>query len=63
MERTEWHRWFAWYPIVMWTGEVRWLVNVDRKWVINYAEVKGFWVYRERREDMFPACVSQYNLA
>lgn len=27
-----WHRWFAWYPVKIKTGDCRWLEIVERKY-------------------------------
>lgn len=39
----EWHRWFAWHPVTLWTGDRRvWLRIVSRRRVVGYG-----WEYTE----------------
>lgn len=55
-----WHRWFAWYPIIIttlpgyWTGKNKlwiWWEHVERKWVIQEVFVDAGWCYREIVEE------------
>lgn len=47
-----WHRWFAWYPVVVNKGitkdEVAWLCFVERKgvWFSGYSDSGFDWHYR-----------------
>jgi len=52
MDKWQWHRWFAWYPVVScYTGKFHWLHFVERKleWVAfpNMADSRVIWTYRE----------------
>jgi hypothetical protein len=29
----DWHDWFAWYPVRLFTGNYAWLQTVERRWV------------------------------
>ena len=49
--RSVWHRWFAWYPVVVCVEEDFdhwvWLERLDRKWSLGrYGDHKGHWRYR-----------------
>ena len=49
--RSVWHRWFAWYPVVVSVeGEFDhwvWLEHLERKWSVGgYGDQKGRWRYR-----------------
>jgi hypothetical protein len=49
--RSVWHRWFAWYPVVVSVeGEFDhwvWLEHLERKWSVGgYGDQKGRWKYR-----------------
>lgn len=47
-QKTNWHKWFAWYPVRIASGDCRWLEHVERKvdylWgdvdKINYRELQ-----------------------
>lgn len=45
---SNWHKWFAWYPVLVAPHDCRWLELVERKgtyWCISYCS--GWeWVYR-----------------
>ncbi len=45
----QWHRWFAWYPVYVERGEIRWLEYVERRGV-NTRDNEGdevmAWTYR-----------------
>lgn len=41
----DFHRWFAWFPVVM-VGQVVWLEVVERKWVMG--SDSNYWEYREK---------------
>ncbi len=41
---SEWHAWFAWYPVMIVSGDCRWLETVQRKATIT---VQGtLWKYK-----------------
>jgi hypothetical protein len=49
--RSVWHRWFAWYPVVVSVeGGVDhwvWFERLERKWSVGgYGDQKGHWRYR-----------------
>jgi hypothetical protein len=49
--RSVWHRWFAWYPVIVSVEEQFdhwvWLERLDRKWSLGrYGDCKGHWRYR-----------------
>jgi hypothetical protein len=49
--RQQWHRWFAWHPVIVdYTREgdavVQWLEWVERKLIIHY---QNYWEYRRHR--------------
>jgi hypothetical protein len=49
--RSVWHRWFAWYPVVVGVeGEFDhwiWFEDLERKWSVGgYGDQKGRWKYR-----------------
>ena len=49
--RSVWHRWFAWYPVIVSVEEESdhwvWLETLERKWSLGrYADRKGHWRYR-----------------
>ena len=49
--RSVWHRWFAWYPVVVRVeGEFdhwAWFEHLERKWSLgHYGDRKGHWRYR-----------------
>ena len=49
--RSVWHRWFAWYPVVVSVeGEFdhwAWFEHLERKWSVGgYGDQKGRWKYR-----------------
>jgi hypothetical protein len=49
--RSAWHRWFAWYPVVVrFDKEFErrvWLERLERKWSVGrYGDQKGHWRYR-----------------
>jgi hypothetical protein len=50
MSQSEWHRWFAWYPVNIATDESlaywAWLEFVERKWGFN--TYTGKWILRYR---------------
>ena len=39
---TEWHRWFAWYPVVI-EGQWVWLETVERRLVESLTD---YWTYQ-----------------
>lgn len=39
-----WHRWFAWRPVGLRSGQLAWLCFVERAWRETYDN--GYWVYR-----------------
>ena len=46
-DRTQWSRWFAWRPVVLYTGKtVVWLEVVERQWRGSLFE--SVWAYRGR---------------
>jgi hypothetical protein len=48
--RSLWHRWFAWYPVVVSVeGEFDhrvWLEHLERKWSVGRYRNHGHWRYR-----------------
>lgn len=50
MSDTDWHRWFAWFPVNVSDNmpEPVWLKTVERKRV-NYPDGYWFWTYRRAR--------------
>lgn len=48
--RKEWHRWFAWRPVRVGSGDCRWLETIERRisWQPNRATgpfpVSGYWL-------------------
>jgi hypothetical protein len=49
--RSVWHRWFAWYPVIVSVEEEFdhwvWLERLERKWSLGrYGDQKGHWRYR-----------------
>jgi hypothetical protein len=50
-KRSVWHRWFAWYPVVV-SVEAEldrwvWSEHLERKWSLGrYGNQKGHWRYR-----------------
>ena len=45
---TNWHRWFAWYPVRCKDGKTRWLTFIERKirWYNRWREY-GEWEHRK----------------
>lgn len=43
---TRWHRWFAWRPVRVKSGECYWLEWVERKGTLPYYDGCLGWVYR-----------------
>jgi hypothetical protein len=61
-QRAEWHRWFAWHPVVLPDGRLPWLRWLERRdvsppepnWGIDYeyrlpARGLGYWLPKGRR--------------
>ena len=49
---TTWHRWFAWYPVFIGTGDTRWLETVERR--RSYCSAysgDGPWYYRALNQE------------
>lgn len=44
----EWHRYFAWHPVITLEGWFVWLETVERKWGDSLCG--GSWDYRLRRK-------------
>ena len=44
---TEWHEWFAWFPVTVAQGEVVWLSKVLRRGTIIYGDM--YWDYKVTR--------------
>jgi len=49
-KRSIWHRWFAWYPVVVSVEEQLdhwvWFEHLERKWSLGRYGDKGRWKYR-----------------
>jgi hypothetical protein len=43
--KTEWHPWFAWYPVHINDHEVAWLEKVRRRLVRHTIVGGGYWEY------------------
>lgn len=45
---TQWHRWFAWYPVRIADGDCRWLEYVERKatYWCGWDSDGYYWYYR-----------------
>lgn len=44
-----WHRWFAWYPVVLQDGRTAWLQTVERIFIYdegNWAGSSSRWEFR-----------------
>lgn len=39
----DWHRWFAWYPVRVRKGDVRWLEFVARRGKFHRSYRSAFW--------------------
>jgi hypothetical protein len=66
--RSLWHRWFAWYPVVVKADDELdtrvWLEHLERKWSVGgYGDQKGHWRYRHPVVDAERANLQaeQYN--
>jgi hypothetical protein len=51
----QWHRWFAWRPVIVYdqAGRVRvaWLQDLERRWTLGTTSGLGpRWIYRRVRE-------------
>lgn len=44
--RSNWHSWFAWYPVKPKSHDCRWLETVERRAIYNYFGWEYKWVYR-----------------
>lgn len=45
MKNEKWHKWFAWYPIKLETGEIVFLRTIYRRWVVvdlYYTSAEGY---------------------
>ena len=50
-QRSLWHRWLAWYPVIVSVKDEFdhwvWLERLERKWSVgHYGDQKGHWRYR-----------------
>jgi hypothetical protein len=41
----EWHRWFAWRPVLLVDGRTAWLEIVDRRLVFAHPDCGAEWEY------------------
>jgi hypothetical protein len=62
--RSVWHRWFAWYPVVV-SGEEEfdhwvWFERLERKWSIGRYGAQ-FWRYRHPKAYPEQYCAEQYD--
>jgi len=53
LEKTRWHKWYAWYPVKIWNyyedgnHKVFWLEYVERQECSSYVVPEGYWDYRD----------------
>jgi hypothetical protein len=51
-QRSVWHRWFAWHPVIIGAEQEEfdhwvWFETLERKWSLGrYGDRKGHWRYR-----------------
>lgn len=45
---TDWHRWFAWYPVRVASGDCRWLEYVERRCTMQCG-FNDYWYSNEYR--------------
>lgn len=43
---SEWHRWFAWYPVRVGSHDCRWLEYVERRASLDWAARVIYWHHR-----------------
>jgi hypothetical protein len=46
--KTQWHLWFAWYPVQVYTRDCRWLEYVERKGTVYSGYCDSYWRYEYR---------------
>lgn len=51
VDKTQWHDWFAWYPVRVAEGDCRWLETVERKGELHYDFVAGDWKFEYREKN------------
>jgi len=53
IEKSKWHRWFAWYPVKIrnyykdGNHKVIWLEYIERQECRDYVCPEGYWTYRD----------------